>query len=185
MDHACQQTAGAVAQGARSSASRPYAVERARTSAATARESAQGLRIVDYEPWHLRSLRPQAAQLVGQPALMDERNAIGLGQAGPCWSCRDGDLTLGVAGIVDRTPGRGICWALFSDELLGRFGAVHRAAVRFIAGGRYRRLEMTVDPNHTAAVRWALRLGFVKEGRMRSYAPDGRDIDLYAWVRGY
>ena len=47
----------------------------------------------------------------------------------------------------------------------------------------YRRLETMVDPTHAAAVRWITRLGFEREGTCRSYAPDGRDLDIYARVR--
>jgi hypothetical protein len=47
-----------------------------------------------------------------------------------------------------------------------------------------RRIQGTVDPAYPERVRWITRLGFVKEGTMRAFGPDGQDMDLYAMIRG-
>lgn len=142
------------------------------------------MRIVPYEPWHLLSIEVQPAQRMRDSALHDPDNARALGEAGPAFTALDdGDTPMAIAGVVDRGPGRAVAWAVLCPTVLRRFGAVHRAVKNFIELQNYRRLETMIDPRHAAAVRWAVRLGFEREGTCRSYAPDGSDMDLYARVR--
>lgn len=102
------------------------------------------------------------------------------------WKACDGEEFLGCAGILKIWEGRGFAWMAVSRKV-GRFHmlAIHRRTMAVINTatdlGLYR-LETTVRTGFAAGRRWALMLGFEREGTMRRYAPDGGDHDLYARV---
>jgi RimJ/RimL family protein N-acetyltransferase len=76
-----------------------------------------------------------------------------------------------------------MAWAMFSEGALRQFKLIHRVVRAVLNGAKWRRIEMTVDANHAAAIAWAERLGFEREGLMRAVTPDGRDCFLYAKVK--
>jgi len=93
---------------------------------------------------------------------------------------------IGAAGIAVVRPGMGEAWSLFSP-LIKRFPlALHKAASRLIPEvtkrHNLRRVCAMVDEGDAVAVRWIERLGFEREGLMRSYGDNGEDVFLYAKV---
>lgn len=142
------------------------------------------VRIVPFEPWHLLTIEVQPEQRINDQTLKDEANARELCAAGPAFSVLANDGSpIAILGIVGRGPGRAVGWAVMAPAAFARFRLIHRGVKRFLELHDLRRLEIVVDKRHAASVRWALRLGFVHEGTMRSYAPDGSDMELYARVR--
>ncbi|KAG1253392.1 hypothetical protein G6F68_011358 [Rhizopus microsporus] len=99
------------------------------------------------------------------------------------WSSLDGYELIACAGIVQAHEQRGMAWAMFSERALRQFKLIHRVVRAVLNGAKWRRIEMTVDANHAAAIAWAERLGFEREGLMRAVTPDGRDCFLYAKVK--
>ena len=139
------------------------------------------MRIAPYEPWHLLQIEVQPEQRNDQ-TLRKADSAQSLGEAGPVFTLLDGDIPLAIAGVANCEPGRGLAWAVLAPSVDGYALALHRGVTRFLAMQTYRRLEAVVDCEHTTAIRWIERLGFEREGRMRKYAPTGRDCYLYSRI---
>lgn len=93
---------------------------------------------------------------------------------------------LACAGLAPHWPGRSTGWALLSAGIgPNRFIAVHRLIAAALDRHETRhpgRIEIQIDPDHAAALRWATILGFDVEGRLRRYLPDGRDMILMARI---
>lgn len=89
------------------------------------------------------------------------------------------------AGVVEMWPNRGHAWALLGDNAGPHMIAITRAIRAFLDALPLRRVEMAVDPDFPAALRWARMLGFECEtpSPMRAYCPDGRGAYLFARVR--
>lgn len=134
-------------------------------------------------PAHVTEIRLQPAQELAQAVLSPEYAEQLCAQPGVAWAAVMGGQTLACAGMTEITPQRAIAWALFAPAALRHFGPIHRATGRILAEAPWRRLEMAVDARHAAAIRWAERLGFEREGLMRAYTADGRDCFLYARVK--
>jgi RimJ/RimL family protein N-acetyltransferase len=60
---------------------------------------------------------------------------------------------------------------------------IDRVARRMLRNCPRRRIQATTDPEFGPGQRWLLMLGFVQEGRLRAYTPDGRDQLMYARIR--
>jgi GNAT superfamily N-acetyltransferase len=115
----------------------------------------------------------------------DWERAMRLGVARTAY---DGSLILGSAGIIKLWTGRGIAWALLSKH-------VHRREMLYITRWilcflvwceqdmDLRRIETPVRCDFPQAHRWAEMLGFVNEGKMLRYNPDGTSSFLYARTR--
>ncbi len=133
-------------------------------------------------PDHIRDIQLQDPQSFLQSALTAEYAEELCAQAGVAWAAVADGRTIACAGLLEMWPGRAQGWALFSAAALGNFVGIHRMAKRVLCDSAWQRVEVTVDAGHAAGVRWAERLGFTLEGRMRKYTSDGRDCLLYARV---
>lgn len=132
---------------------------------------------------HLLSIELQSAQAFAQTLLTREYAESIVGQTGVGWTVAKDGRPVACGGIAEQWPGRAEAWTLLSDEALLMFRHVHRVARGAIANAPWSRVEMKVDAQHDAGVRWARRLGFECEGLMRKYTTDGRDIFLFARVK--
>ena len=75
-------------------------------------------------------------------------------------------------------------WAYINAALPARlWPALHRAALRGLAGAGYRRLEAATFLGWRPGERWLRLLGFECEGVARGYTPAGDDASLWARVR--
>lgn len=97
------------------------------------------------------------------------------------------DVPLAVGGGLFSQPGVAQVWLIASEhgkrhprQLLQ---AVRGVVDKLMDGTDLRRMETTIDPTDTKAVRFAEFLGFQREGCRRKGGLDGRDEDWYAMVR--
>ena len=107
---------------------------------------------------------------------------------GPGWTGRLADgRVLGCAGMAQVAPWIADFWLIPSRWVKEYPVLFHRTVTRefakLCASTDARRIQGVVDPQYPERTRWILRLGFVKEGTMRAFGPDGQDMDLYALVR--
>lgn len=122
-----------------------------------------------------------ARSLLGQPGYGDMLKA-----SGPAWSALDVDQSIiGCGGLALEHPGCSVAWTLLHPERSGaHMLALHRQARKALAAAPTRRVQADCDPEFPPARRWLELLGFQYEGIRRAYAPDGRDMALYARVTG-
>lgn len=102
---------------------------------------------------------------------------------GDAWTAEREDGTIvGCAGIV-MVGLHGNAWAMLAHDAGDNFFRIHRAVKRGLEACTARRVEMHVDVDFTEGHRWARLLGFEREGHLRCWLPDGRDVILYARVK--
>ncbi|WP_242683746.1 GNAT family acetyltransferase [Paenalcaligenes suwonensis] len=142
------------------------------------------IKIVALEVEHILAVQLQQAQAYAIPIVTAE-HAHALVQAnGVGWAALDDDgNATACAGIIEMHQQRGMAWALISEAALKQFKTLHRVISAVVRSAPWKRIEMTVDSQHTAGIAWAERLGFKREGLMTAYTPDGRDCFLYAKVK--
>jgi len=103
--------------------------------------------------------------------------------AGEGFTAFAGVTVIACAGVVRCWPGRAQAWSLMSEHLPQYKKSIHKAVTRYLDRCVVRRLEMTVDPTHAAAMRWAERLGFTYESTMPGYGPFGETHAMYVRLR--
>ena len=133
--------------------------------------------VADAQLAHFHGLIVQPWQKTHAYLLQDDAHLTGLLAGGPAISVLHGERVLAVGGIVDKGGGRGECWAWFSAEIGGKMLFIHRAALRFLAGVPFRRLERYVHEKHWQGIRWACALGFRVERSVDSTLP----VRLESW----
>ena len=146
-------------------------------------ESYGEVKIVPLEPRHLLEIRVQDAQRNCDVALRNETNAQELARAGPAFTALESEIPIACAGLAHCGSGRYLAWSVISPRGLERFGGIHRGVRRFLEIADYRRIEAVVDVEHEKAIRWIEVLGFEREGVMRKYTENGRDVYLYARLK--
>ena len=142
--------------------------------------------VVPFEPDDLGELLETggeafAGSLLRQPGYGDMLKA-----SGPAWTALDdAERIVGCGGLALEHPGCSIAWTLLHPELSGpHMLALHRNARKALEAATTRRVQADCDPAFAPARRWLELLGFQYEGIRRAYAPDGRDMALYARVTG-
>lgn len=109
---------------------------------------------------------------------------------GPGWTGRlpDGRI-LGAAGMTQIVPWVADFWLIPSKWVPDYPLAFHRTVLgkfkELLAQSTAVRIQGVVDPKYPERVRWIERLGFTREGTMRTFGPNGEDMDLYAIIRGH
>lgn len=137
--------------------------------------------LIPARPEMARMLKLQDVQLrLGQA--MDEASLKAAIDAGVALAATDGRRILGMAGICELWPDRGLAWALLAEAQTATMLPIHRATAGMLAATPFRRVEAHVAVEHEAGARWMRLLGFEREGRMRAFW-QGQDYDLYARVR--
>lgn len=111
-----------------------------------------------------------------------------LASQGPAWSGFDSEGTfLGAGGIGYYWPGVAEGWLLLSKGTDNYPFSLHRIVRLMVekafAVNGLKRLQVSVPVDMQRSRKWIARLGFVREGLMRRYGPDGHDYVLYAMVR--
>ena len=132
---------------------------------------------------HFEQLALQPRQAMMKPLLLTPGYAEELEKSFAFTGFVD-DRIIACAGIQPMWSGVGKIWAVLAQDI-GGYGllAVHKAVRRVLAMRPERRLEAEIDSSFEEGHRWIKMLGgFVFEGTMRGYAPDGRDCDRYARV---
>lgn len=74
---------------------------------------------------------------------------------------------------------------MFIDARIGRWGllALHRTLKARLAQVPYRRIQTVVRQDFENGKRWAAMMGFLNEGLMEKYGPEGTSYYRYALVR--
>jgi quercetin dioxygenase-like cupin family protein len=96
----------------------------------------------------------------------------------------DGETPIACFGQVLLWENNGEVWSVFASDIGTRMTYVYRATRRLIASVSTRRLQAYVDAHFEEGVRWMFRLGFMIEGRLDGYFPNGNDAYLFAMTRG-
>ena len=142
------------------------------------------IRVEQFQPGDLALLVPQAAQ----SGYADTGQATGehLAMAGPAFTAWQDGVPVLTAGFLILQPHHARCWCRLAQIDGCTLAALSKRtrAVIDLAATDYPRIDMEVHTPFEAGHRWARMLGFVREGTMRGYGPNGEDFDLYARVRG-
>lgn len=139
--------------------------------------------VVPYKPEHLQSLLLQPSQAFMRPFLDKPEYQQSLAIPGKTFTAMDGERVLACAGIVPFWEGRAEAWALMGPDLRRDFIHIHYAAKRFFNVCGFRRIEAAVDAEFGCAKAWMKALGFIYEGPLLKYTPDGRDCLRYARIQ--
>jgi len=131
-----------------------------------------------YEANDFLILRPQPMQ-EGLMPWQTMEIANDLAQSNETYSVTVDGEVVACVGLIQHWPGRRFVWAYlaWNAPMVPLTWKVRRW-LRFHGEGR---IEAAIDPQFKASIRWARRLGFKREGRMKQYVP-GKDYDLYARV---
>lgn len=144
------------------------------------------MRLIDFEPDHLRQFTPQPVQASLMPFIRDNLAVIGPAYAqGRAFSGVVDGRVVGSAGVRVHWPGVGVAWALLSVEALAHPTALVRACARGLTAIEralgLARIEATVALGHGAGDRFLATLGFEPEGLLENYGLWGvGDYVLYA-----
>lgn len=146
-----------------------------------------GIRIVPFAPEHLTAIAPGPFDAIAVEGLDLRAMAASRADVGPAWSAVADGRILGCAGIVPLWRGVAAGWLFGGEELRRHPVALHRAVARGVPqamrGLGLHRLQISVHENFAASLAWVERLGFVKEGAMPGYGPNGDNYIRYARVR--
>ena len=129
---------------------------------------------------HFLDLHPQDAQRMSHEEMLVFRDDADLRVHLPsvARTLLAEDVPIGILGVWGDGDGRAVAFAVFAKEGLRHGIRISRGAHRFLAEvaarDSLRRIEATIDPAHDAALVFAHRMGFVREGLMEAYFPDGR-----------
>lgn len=138
--------------------------------------------IVAFTPAHLAALTLQAAQASAQSLMSIEHGQQIVSHKGFARTAVVEGQPIACAGVIELWRGRGYAWSYLGDGWEKHAKAVHRAVVENLRASSLRRIEMAINPGHSAARRWAMHLGFDFEYVARKWTPDGRDMELWARV---
>lgn len=141
------------------------------------------MRIEPLRAWHLEALELQPSQAMFGAVIHEPGYVDMLTNSGPAFAALDGDTVLGCGGSVELWEGRAVIWALVSEHAGPHMLGIHRAVEGYLKQMTHRRIEAHVEVGFNPGGRWLRRLGFVFEGVMRAYSPDGADYWLYARVK--
>lgn len=130
----------------------------------------------------LYNIRLQSAQGNALSMVSDAFDLTAAGDDGIAETVLDGDEILAIFGVDLVWPGRGIIWALLSENIGTRMTGVHHHALSFIESQNIKRLEAYVDVGFTPGHRWVEMLNFEVEGYMRAFSPTGGDMVMYSRI---
>lgn len=140
------------------------------------------MHIVPFSPDHLKQLVLQDAQQFLSRAIVEEDYGEAVKDGGPCFTAFDGDKVLICGGLMHIWDNRSVAWSLIGADTGKHFIGIYRAIMGFLSVQTIRRIEATVDVGFAQGHRMVGMLGFQREGVMRAYLPDGRDVVQYARV---
>ena len=108
-------------------------------------------------------------------------------KGGPSYTLFIDNQIVFCGGVVDMRWNRGEAWTLLSSL----FYKYPKACVKTIKNelGRiirefsFERVQAIVEPEDNRAIRFIEYLGFEREGLLRKYLPDGKDMLMYARIQ--
>jgi hypothetical protein len=138
------------------------------------------IEFVPFQPEHLAQIKLPARQAEYYDRLIQPGYAESLA-TGPAWTALARGRVIGCAGFLEQWSGRAIAWAMAGD-IPTDSGPSILEKLKSVISEQTGRIEFTAPTNNGAACGVAHALGFVEEGLMRSYGPDGSDHILFARV---
>ena len=94
---------------------------------------------------------------------------------------------IATAGVAVLWPGVGEAWTIVTSRAEKAKISLHKAVRRGLDDVQdhlpLRRVQAVVRADYERSQRWVERLGFVNEGLMRSYGPEGADYYRYGRIR--
>lgn len=97
-----------------------------------------------------------------------------------------GDDPVAIFGASQLFRGVFHVWAFLTEDVKKHPIAFHREVVKLIdwwfKNAQLRRMQMSVKVGFSEGSKWASLLGFVPEGVMKNYGPDGSDYLLFARI---
>lgn len=139
------------------------------------------MHVTKFLPEHIPLMDVQPHQAWMRDAALGEYGiALARGVAQTVW---DGETPIACFGQALMWENNAEAWSVFARDIGSRMTFVHRATKRLMASVSTRRLQAFVDAYFPEGIRWMFSLGFVVEGRLRGYFPDGHDAFLFAYVR--
>ena len=104
---------------------------------------------------------------------------------GPAWTAICDEGIIGCAGLDMTVEGTATAWAIFTPLFAKHYFTVHKGILRslIVLKKQYNinRIQAWVDADNESAVKWALMLGFEKEGLCRKFYK-GKDYWMVAML---
>lgn len=108
-------------------------------------------------------------------------------EAGPAFSLVDGEKVIAIAGIALLWKGVGEAWVIAGKDIQKYRLTFHRGVREMLSiieeHERLHRVQTAVLENFAKGHKWIRRLGFVSEGKMKGYGPNGETFVRYARVK--
>lgn len=90
---------------------------------------------------------------------------------------------LAIGGAIEVWENRAHLWFIIDPEARKHFVRIHNAVNRYIAALPFRRVEAIVDADFVEGNRWMPLLKFQREGLLRAYGIDGKDMVMYSRIK--
>lgn len=141
------------------------------------------IRIAKMRPEHVVGFRLQDKQAMLAGNLADPAYVAALVASGNAFTALVDGHAVAFGGCLEMWRGRAYMWSLIGRDAGPHMRVLVRAAAGFLKVAPWTRIEAAVASDFRAGHRLVRMLGFEFEGRMRAYAPDGADHDLYARIK--
>jgi hypothetical protein len=135
-----------------------------------------------FQPTDLYALSLQNAQMGLHDIIRGEGYGDSLAAGGPAFTVTSRGDIVACVGVIPQWENYSRAWALLSGDSGRHLLGITRAIRRWLRFHNSGRVDTSVVVDFQQAIRWAAMLGFVREGLMRKYTPDGKDCYLYAQV---
>ncbi len=141
-----------------------------------------------FSPVHIDILQISQEDIFVASQYIDAKKLIcQQAMAGPAVTAFYGVEPAACFGLVEIWPGVAQAWLVASDACRAKPLYMTKMAAHFFdiseISERLHRMQITVKTSDKRAEKWALHLGFVKEGVMSKYGPDGSDHYIMARYR--
>jgi hypothetical protein len=136
------------------------------------------VRLVTFEQRHRDALLVQERQ-------RDELKDAPSRPVGQAWAALAGEHPVAIGGIYEIWRGRSYVWALLGRDVGPHMLPLTRAIRSELDAAPFARIEMVVEKDFRAAMRWAVALGFQLETpvALRCFLPSGRDAWIYSRIK--
>lgn len=141
------------------------------------------MHIRKFTPVDLHKLSLQDAQKIVQDDFSDPDYAFSLMQNGEVYTIENQAGVIACLGFIRYSESHIRVWALLSSNMKKYLSFIHWKINRWLNSSNFQRIDATVDCEFPQAIRWIELLGFTREGRMKKFTPEGRDVYLYARVQ--
>jgi len=144
------------------------------------------IEIRQYVPEDYMRIHRRAFDLATFMGFIDPHSVARNLMKGPAFTgVHDGEV-IACGGIIPLWKHVGEAWVITS-ELVERFPFTFAKTIRrnlrlLIDTMGLDRVQTVIHADHEVSIKWAERMGFVDEGKMRKYI-NGHDYYRYAWIR--